>query len=103
MVRNSWKVQEIENKQFKSSYTNLVLITHIADKMLKKNRQSSHFIDKLHKGFVITCIAATIYGLAVAGHRGYQYLTVTKPAREAEELRRLKIEETTKDRETLTG
>lgn len=71
--------------------------------MLKKHRQTSHFIDKLHKGFVITCIAATIYGLALAGHRGYQYITVTKPAREAEELRRLKIEQGTKDTETLAG
>lgn len=75
----------------------------LAEKMLKKHRQTSHLVDKLHKGFVITCIAATIYGLAIAGHRSYLYLTVTKPAREAEELRRLKTEELTKDRETLTG
>uniref|UniRef100_A0A336MZ32 CSON010360 protein n=1 Tax=Culicoides sonorensis TaxID=179676 RepID=A0A336MZ32_CULSO len=71
--------------------------------MLKKHRQTSFLIDKLHKGFVVTCIAATIYGLGVAGFRAYSYFTVTKPAREAEELRRLKLEEAMKDGKTLSG
>lgn len=65
--------------------------------MLKKRQVQGQFIDKLHKGFVISCIAVTCYGLAVAGHRAYLYLTVTKPAREAEQLKKLKLEAAPKE------
>lgn len=60
--------------------------------MIRKTRMTSQLVDKLHKGFVVTCIAATVYGLAIGGHRAYLYLTVTKPAREAEELRKIKLQ-----------
>lgn len=48
---------------------------------MKKSPIRSAFIDKLHKGFVYTCIAVTIYGFSVMGLRYYRYITEEKPKR----------------------
>ena len=60
--------------------------------MLRKRRPAGYLIDKLHKGFVLSCIGVTLYGLGVAGHRAYLYFTVTRPARAEEQLRQLQLE-----------
>lgn len=69
--------------------------------MLRKQRVGSQLLDKLHKGFVVTCMAVTVAGLGVAGYRAYMFFTVTKPAREAEQLKKLQLEKLNK--EELTG
>ena len=37
-------------------------------------------MDRMHKGFVLTCVAVTIYALGNLGSYCYKYFTVTKPA-----------------------
>lgn len=71
--------------------------------MLKKFRNTSVLMDRLHKGFVVTCIAATLFGLTIAGHRTYLYFTVTRPTRDQEELRKLKMNENLKDGNTISS
>ncbi|XP_018577547.1 uncharacterized protein LOC108915878 [Anoplophora glabripennis] len=46
---------------------------------MKKSPIKSALIDKLHKGFVCTCIAVTIYGFSAIGLFYYRYLTEVKP------------------------
>jgi hypothetical protein len=43
-------------------------------------------VDKLHKGVVITCIGATLYGCALLGFKFYRYFTVTRPQRKLKEI-----------------
>ncbi|CAH1369144.1 unnamed protein product [Tenebrio molitor] len=46
---------------------------------MKKVPKSSLLAERLHKGFVCTCIAVTIYGCSVMAIRGYRYYTEIKP------------------------
>lgn len=47
-----------------------------------KHRTRNLILDKLHKGFVITCIGVTGYGCYLLGWRFYRYFTVIKPERQ---------------------
>lgn len=44
-------------------------------------------MDKLHRGFVITCIGMTTYGMYLLGWRVHRYFTVIKPMKEQAELK----------------
>lgn len=48
---------------------------------MKKSPIRSALVDKLHKGFVYTCIAVTIYGFSYMGLRYYRYVSEVKPKR----------------------
>ncbi|GAB0091648.1 uncharacterized protein DMENIID0001_065040 [Sergentomyia squamirostris] len=42
--------------------------------------------DRIHRGFVWTCMGLTVYGTYLLGARVYRYFTVVKPERERREL-----------------
>lgn len=46
--------------------------------------------DKIHRGFVIGCLAVTAYGTFLLGMRVYRYFTVTKPAAEMRALQMIR-------------
>lgn len=54
--------------------------------MLKKARASA-ILDKLHKGFVCTCVGVTLYGTYMLGWRFYRYFTVIRPENQQKELK----------------
>lgn len=56
--------------------------------MQKLPRAAGRWVDVLHKGFVLTCVGVTLYGMVIVGARTYNYFTYIKPQRE-EERRRL--------------
>lgn len=60
--------------------------------MFKRRPMRNKLLDNLHKGFVISCIGLTCYGLYLFGSRYYRYFTVVRPTikeKEAEEERNL--------------
>ncbi|XP_065088511.1 uncharacterized protein LOC135709985 [Ochlerotatus camptorhynchus] len=54
-----------------------------------KKQARSLIVDRLHRGFVYTCLGLTMYGSYLIGQRVYRYFSIIKPAREAEERRML--------------
>lgn len=58
---------------------------------MKKISQPSKFLDKLHRGIVITCMGLTLYGTALIGLRVYRYFSVIRPSREEAELKMLEV------------
>lgn len=50
-------------------------------------------LDKIHRGFVYTCIGLTLYGTALIGQRVYRYFSVVRPNREELELKMLQVRE----------
>lgn len=54
--------------------------------MMKKTARKNLLMDRLHKGFVLTCIAATVYGTFWYSMRFANYFLNTKPVREKKEL-----------------
>lgn len=61
--------------------------------MSLKKKPSVHILDRLHKGFVITCMGVTLYGTFLLGMRVYRYFTVIQPANKEAELRMIKERE----------
>lgn len=55
--------------------------------MLKKVPKT-RLVDKFHRGFVYTCIGATIFGTINIAWIGYNYYMYQRPIRKAEALRR---------------
>ncbi|XP_019865079.1 uncharacterized protein LOC109594312 [Aethina tumida] len=55
--------------------------------MKKTPSRNSALVDKLHKGFVLTCIGVTIYGFSMLGLKYYNYLTKTKPLLDQQKLK----------------
>lgn len=53
---------------------------------MRKTPVKSIIIDRLHKGFVLTCVAVTVYGLGHLGLRWYRYFTVLRPEAKRREL-----------------
>lgn len=53
---------------------------------MKKTARRSLILDKLHKGFVLTCIGVTLYGLTHFGMRWYNYFAVLRPEAKRREL-----------------
>lgn len=53
---------------------------------MKKTPVRNAIIDKLHKGFVLTCVAVTVYGIGHLGLRWYRYFTVLRPEAKKREL-----------------
>lgn len=60
---------------------------------MRKLPRAGQLGDILHKGFVMTCVGVTVYGLANVGSRIYNYYTVIKPQRLAEEEREKRLNE----------
>lgn len=56
-----------------------------------KRVATSKILDKLHRGFVYTCMGLTLYGTAIIGHRVYRYFSVVKPQREIAEMKMLEV------------
>lgn len=56
-----------------------------------KKVPTKRLLDNLHRGVVYTCMALTLYGTALIGHRVYRYFTVVKPNRELSELKLLEV------------
>lgn len=42
-------------------------------------------MDRLHRGFVYSCLALTAYGSYLVGHRVYRFFTVIQPEKRAYE------------------
>ncbi|KAK3866642.1 hypothetical protein Pcinc_027844 [Petrolisthes cinctipes] len=59
--------------------------------VMKKIPRASHVGDFLHKGFVLTCVGVTLYGFANVGSRIYNYYSVVKPQKQAEEDRQQRL------------
>ncbi|XP_037935746.1 uncharacterized protein LOC119669796 [Teleopsis dalmanni] len=55
--------------------------------MQKRRIKTSSILDKLHRGFVYTCIGVTLIGTYALGERVYRYFTVVRPQRKQEELK----------------
>ncbi|XP_022903555.1 uncharacterized protein [Onthophagus taurus] len=53
---------------------------------MKKTPSRSIIVDRLHKGFVITCVAITLYGVGHLGMRWYRYFAELRPAAKQKEL-----------------
>lgn len=53
---------------------------------MKKSARKNELLNKLHKGFVVTCVVVTLYGLTHLGARWYNYFTVLRPAAQKREL-----------------
>lgn len=53
---------------------------------MKKVAKKNILIERIHKGFVLGCIALTLYGLTGLGQRWYRYFTVLKPEAKQKEL-----------------
>jgi hypothetical protein len=51
-----------------------------------KRRTSNRILDTLHKGVVITCVGATVYGCVLMGLKLHRYFTVTRPQRKMIEI-----------------
>jgi hypothetical protein len=54
--------------------------------MIIKRRTRNQIVDKLHKGVVLACIGATVYGCVLLGLRAYNYFTIVKPQRKLREI-----------------
>lgn len=46
---------------------------------MRKQPRVGVYLDYLHKGFVCTCIAATLYGCSYLMFRGFNYYTNVRP------------------------
>jgi Cytochrome oxidase c assembly len=57
--------------------------------MYRKPR-ASVFADFLHKGFVVTCVGVTVYGLYLIGMRAERYFSVIRPQQKLRELEQQK-------------
>lgn len=53
---------------------------------MKKSARKSLLLDRLHKGFVLTCIGVSLFGLSHLGYRWYRYFTVLRPDAKRKEL-----------------
>ncbi|XP_063900134.1 uncharacterized protein LOC135119657 [Zophobas morio] len=53
---------------------------------MKRGPKGSLLVDRLHKGFVLTCIAVTVYGCSVLAMRGYRYYTDVRPQLQKKQL-----------------
>lgn len=53
---------------------------------MKKTPARNIIADRLHKGFVLTCVAVTLYGVGHLGLRWYRYFTVLRPEAKQREL-----------------
>lgn len=53
---------------------------------MQKRPRNSVLFDRLHKGFVCTCVAVTIYATSVFVMRGYRYYMYEKPELQAKQL-----------------
>ncbi|XP_017773841.1 PREDICTED: uncharacterized protein LOC108560693 [Nicrophorus vespilloides] len=59
---------------------------------MKKVAKNSVLMERLHKGFVLTCLGITIYGMTEMGMRWYRYFTVLRPQiKEKERLDKLQL------------
>lgn len=52
---------------------------------MKRLPKPRAFLDTLHKGFVLSCVGLTFYGLFLLGLRAERYFTVIRPQRELKE------------------
>lgn len=48
-------------------------------KIIQKQRKVGFYLDYFHKGFVCTCIAATLYGFSYVMYRSFTYYTDVRP------------------------
>ena len=48
---------------------------------MRKAAIPSKWFDRVHKGFVMTCVGLTLYGFSIIGSRAYHYYFVEKPAK----------------------
>lgn len=46
---------------------------------MKKSARKGIYLDYLHKGFVCTCLAATLYAGSYLAFRGYRYIMEVRP------------------------
>lgn len=53
--------------------------------MLRK-KAANELLNKLHKGFVLGCVALTLGGLGVLGVKAFHYLSVVRPAAKERQL-----------------
>ncbi|PSN33966.1 hypothetical protein C0J52_19638 [Blattella germanica] len=51
-----------------------------------KRRSRNKLFDTLHRGVVLACVGATLYGCCVLGYRFHKYWTVTRPQRKLREI-----------------
>lgn len=49
--------------------------------VMKKFAKTGRLADTFHKGFVVTCIGLTLYGMLIVGTRAHAYYTQLKPQR----------------------
>jgi len=68
--------------------------------LMYRRPKTSAFADLFHKGFVVSCIGVTIYGLYIMGLRAERYFTVIRPQQKLKELE-LKQQLLTEGRESL--
>jgi hypothetical protein len=54
--------------------------------MIIKRRTRNQIVDTLHKGVVLACVGATVYGCVLLGLRVHKYFTVTKPQQKLKEI-----------------
>jgi hypothetical protein len=69
-----------------------------------KRRTRNKILDTLHKGVVLTCVGATVYGCVLLGLRVHRYFTVIRPQqkmKEIEENKHLLIEGTETSEKSL--
>jgi hypothetical protein len=69
-----------------------------------KRRTRNKILDTLHKGVVLTCVGATVYGCVLLGLRAHRYFTVIRPQhkmKEIEENKHLLIEGTETSEKSL--
>lgn len=53
---------------------------------MKKLPKRSLLLDRFHKGFVLACVAVTVYAVSNFGLGWYNYYTVLKPAAREKQL-----------------
>lgn len=46
---------------------------------MQKQRRIGFYLDYMHKGFVCTCIAVTLYGFSQVFYRTFTYYTIVRP------------------------
>jgi hypothetical protein len=51
-----------------------------------KRRTKNQIIDTLHKGVVLACVGATVYGCVLLGFRIHRYFTVIRPQQKLKEI-----------------
>lgn len=61
--------------------------------MQKKRVGVNNILDKLHRGVVYTCMGVTLYGTFLLGLRAYRYVTVVRPQKQLEQLKKIDEEQ----------